>query len=132
MGTGFYSHTKEPATSMHCRCSPDSATRTTQVLVSGLRGDLLQGHHAVSLSREWYCTKDVCAFAPTIGHRHDATQRGHAEGTLPISGKYATFVLSFVAASGGVPRRAKRGFDSVAQLVEHIPFKDGVPGSSPG
>lgn len=61
-----------------------------------------------------------------------ATQRGHTEGTLPISGKYATFVLSFVAASGGVPRRAKRGFDSVAQLVEHIPFKDGVPGSSPG
>ena len=76
--------------------------------------------------------KDDKAFTLAIGHGHYATQRGHAEGTLPISGKYATFVLGFVAASGGVPRRAEHGFDSVAQLVEHIPFKDGVPGSSPG
>ncbi len=24
-GAGFYSHTKGPATSMHCQCNPDSA-----------------------------------------------------------------------------------------------------------
>ena len=36
---GFYSHTKEPAASTHCRCNPNNATRTVKVQISGLRGD---------------------------------------------------------------------------------------------
>lgn len=38
-GAGFYSHTKGPAASTHCRCNPNNATRATQSHVSELRGD---------------------------------------------------------------------------------------------